>query len=268
MQKVKNFGEMELRLIFALEQRKDQVFSTADAKRILGSSDASVWNVLKRLMKKKRVIRLQRGTYLFAPLRSGEDGLWSEDAFRVVPSLVNGSDYYIGFVSAMNYWGMTEQLPIVVYVALERQKRSLEAVQARFVFIKKKRLGDFIPVSFGGTMVNVSSVEQTILDGLSFPVYCLGIAGVAKAIWFTRKKIDWQKLISLAKNEKSVVQRRLGYLLELLGFKKRAKELEGEFVGYSWLEPSGQKREFEYSKKWGLKLNGKKSDLLEFMEGY
>ncbi|MCX6777400.1 MAG: type IV toxin-antitoxin system AbiEi family antitoxin domain-containing protein [Candidatus Micrarchaeota archaeon] len=263
-----NFGEMELRLIFSLEQKKDHLFSMGDAKRILGSSDASVWNVLKRLMKKKRVIRLQRGAYLFAPLRSGEDGLWSEDAFRVVPSLVNGSDYYIGFVSAMSYWGMTEQLPIVVYVALKRQKRSLEAVQARFVFVRKKRLGDFVPVSFGGTMANVSSVEQTIWDGLSFPEYCLGIAGVAKAVWFMRKTIDWQKLLLLAKDEKSAVRRRLGYLLELLGFKKHTRGLEGEFVGYSWLEPSGQKREFEYSKKWGLKLNAKTRDLLEFMEGY
>ena len=267
MQKITGFGGMELRLIFALEQRKNQLFGIADAKRILGTSDATVWNVLKRLRRKKRVIRLQKGAYLFAPLRSGEDGLWTEDAFRVVPSLVKGG-YYVAFVSAMNYWGMTEQLPVVVYVALTRQKRGLEAAQAKYIFVKKRRLGDFVSVSFGGTMVNFSSIEQTILDGLSFPEYCTGIAGVSKAILFARKRMGWQKLVSLAKGDKSAVQRRLGYLLELLGFKKHAKKLNGEFVGYSWLDPTGQKRDFEYSKKWGLKLNEKKRGLLEFMEGY
>jgi predicted transcriptional regulator of viral defense system len=268
MQKIRSLGRMELRLIFALEHRKDQVFSIEDAKRILNSSDFSVWNVLKRLMKKKRVIRLQRGAYLFAPLRSGEEGLWSEDAFRVVPSLVNGKEYYIGFVSAMNYWGMTEQLPVVVYVALRRQKRGLEAVQAKFIFVKKKHLGEFVSVSFGGRSVNVSSMEQTILDGLFFPEYCLGVAGIAKAIWFTRKKIDWQKLLWLAKNDKSVVRRRLGCLLELLGLRKYAKKLEGKFAGYAWLDPTEQKNEFKYDKKWGLKINEEERKLLEFQEGY
>ncbi len=271
MQKITGFGGMELRLIFALEQRKNQLFGIADAKRILGSSNASVWNVLKRLRKKKRVIRLQRGAYLFAPLRSGEEGFWTEDAFRVVPSLVKG-DYYVGFVSAMNYWGMTEQLPVVVYVALTRQKSGLEAVQAKYVFVKKRRLGDFVPVSFGDTVVNVSSVEQTILDGLSFPEYCAGIAGVAKAIWFARKRMDWRKLISLARSGKSgaVVQRRLGYLLELLGLKRRAKELKPEegFKGFAWLDSTAQKKEFEYDKNWGLKVNEGKRKLLEFQEGY
>ncbi len=266
MQKIKSFGEMELRLMFALEQRKECLFSIADAKRILGSSDASVWNVLKRLAKKRRVIRLQRGAYLFAPMRSGEEGLWTEDAFRVVPTLVK-NEYYVGFVSAMNYWGMTEQLPVVVYVALTCQKRSTQAVQAKFVFVKKKRMGDFVSVRFGSTNVNVSSVEQTVLDGLSFPEYCLGIGGVAKAIWFARKDINWQKLLSLAKNEKDVVRRRLGYLLDLVGFKKRVNGLGGKFSGYSWLDPSGQKQKFGYSKKWGLKVNAEKSDLLEFLEG-
>ena len=268
MQKIKRFGEMELRLIFALEQQKDHLFGIADAKRILGSSDASVWNVLKRLVKKRRAIRLEKGVYLFAPLRSGERGLWSEDAFRVVPSLVKDGGYYVGFVSAMNYWGMTEQLPVVVYVALTRQKRGLAAVQARFVFVRKKRLGDIVPVSFGGMFVNLSSVEQTILDGLSFPEYCLGIAGIAKAIWFARKKIDWQKLLLLAKSEKKVVRRRLGYLLEMLGLRKNAKRLEGDFRGISWLDPSAQKSEVEYSRKWGLKVNEDKRKLLEFQEGY
>jgi len=268
IEKTKRFGEQEIKLMFALEQEKSQVFTMAQARRMLGTSDASVKNVLKRLKRKRRVMLLQKGVYMFAPLRSGEEGLWTENAFSVVPYLVGTGEYYLGFAAAMNYWGMTEQLPVTAYVALTKQKQSLNAVQTKFVFVKKKRLGDFVKVPFAGTQVNISSMEQTILDALAFPKYCAGIESAAKAIWYTRDKIDWQKLLSLAKNEKSVVKRRLGYLLELLGLRKHAKWLERGFTGFSWLEPAGQKREFEYSKKWGLKINVRKDDLLEFRRGY
>ncbi len=268
IQKIKRFGEREVKLLFALEQENSPVFTISHARKILGTGDASVKNVLKRLKKKHRIIALQRGVYLFAPLKSGENGLWTEDAFRVAPSLVNGKGYYIGFISAMNYWGMTEQLPVVVYVALTSQKRNLRAVQANFIFVKKKRLGNFVPISLDGTEVNISSMEQTILDGLAFPQYCMGIGEVAKAIHFSRKKLDWEKLIRLAKQEKGAIRRRLGFLLELLGFKKHAKALNGHFSGFAWLDPTEQKAGFAYNKAWGLKINVEKRQTLEFLEGY
>lgn len=262
----KRFGVQEIKLLFELEQSKKPVFTFSDAKKMLGTSDASVKNVLKRLKKKRRIISLQKGVYLFAPMRSGEGGLWSENALCVVPYLVKET-YYVGFGAAMNYWGMTEQLPYAIYVALKRQKRALEAVQTRFVFVKKRKIGDFVTVSVGGTDVNISSVEQTILDGLAFPEYCLGMAGVAKAIGYVKDRVDWRKLIRMAKEDKSVVQRRLGFLLELMGF-KQSKELESKYAGFSWLDPNAQKQKFGYSKKWGLKVNVEKSDLLEFESGY
>jgi len=258
-----------LRLLFELERGNDPIFTIRDAKRVLNSSDASVWNVLKRLRAKRRIIQLEKGVYLFAPMRSGERGLWTENAFRVVPYLVHSGKYYVGFAAAMNHWGMTEQLPVVFHVAMARQKRALEAVQSRFVFVKKKRLGDYVSVPFGGTPVNISSIEQTILDGLAFPEHCLGIAGVARAIHFSRDRIDWEKLARLAREDKSVIQRRLGFLLEMMGLGKRAKLLRRQpFTGFSWLDPAAQKQRFTYAKEWGLKINVDRSALLEFRRGY
>jgi len=268
IQKVKRFGETELKLLFELEQRKNFIFTIEDAKSILGGSAASVWNVIKRLKKKKRIIRLQKGTYLFAPLKSGEEGLWSENAFIVVPYLVGTGRYYIGFLSAMNYWGMTEQVPQTVYVALDRQKRPLEAVQTRFVFVKKPKLGDITRIEIQNVKVNIASKEQAIIDGLLFPQYCLGIDETAKAIHSSKGELDWEKLIAIAKKEKSIVRRRLGYLLDALGLKQNAKKLEEKFVGFNWLDPRYPKRALSYSKKWGLKINVAESDLLGFMRGY
>jgi len=194
--------------------------------------------------------------------------LWSENAFIVVPSLVKTSSYYIGFLSAMNYWGMTEQIPQTVYVAINRQKRPLEAVQTRFVFVKKPKLGDTTQIEIQNVKVNISSKEQTIIDGLLFPEYCLGITEVAKAIHSAKDELNRKELTALAKKEKVIVRRRLGYLLDSLNLKKLSKELEGKFIGFSWLDPNFQKKTFSYSKKWGLKINIPESDLLSFMGGY
>jgi len=259
---------MELKLLFELEQRKNFIFTFAEAKSILKSSDASVKNIIKRLKKKKRIIRLQKGTYLFAPLKSGKEGYWSENAFIVVPYLVRTDQYYIGFLSAMNYWGMTEQIPQTVYVVIIRQKRALEAVQTKFVFVKKPKRGDIVKIEIQNSKVNISSKEQTIIDGLLFPQYCLGIDEIAKAIHSSKGELDWEKLIVIAKKEKSIVRRRLGYLLDALGLKQYSKKLEEKFVGFNWLDPKYSKRVLSYSKKWGLKINVAESDLLGFMRGY
>ena len=266
IQKITGFGPREIALIFELEQRENTVFSFAQAAKIIGGSLASVASILTRLKRKRRISTLQRGLYLYAPLKSGFDGNWSEDAFAVVPSLVKGRDYYIGFVSAMNYWGMTEQLPISVLVALKRQKASLEAVGAKFAFIKKPRLGAATSIKISGRDVLISTREQTIIDGLLFPGKCLGIAGVANAIDSSSRELRWEKLLELANAEKEVVRRRLGYILELLGRKEIAKKLEGKFTGFAWLDPSSSKNVLSYSKKWGLKLNLTEKQLLEFRE--
>ncbi|MDO8553866.1 MAG: type IV toxin-antitoxin system AbiEi family antitoxin [Candidatus Micrarchaeota archaeon] len=268
IQNIKRFGEMELKLLFYLEQRESFIFSFKDAKNVLQSSDASVKNVIKRLRKKNRIICLQKGTYLFAPLRSGEKGLWSEHAFVIVPALVKTENYYIGFISAMNYWGMTEQIPRTVYVALKRQKKVLEAVQTKFIFVKKPKLGDVTRETIQKTQINISSKEQTIIDALLFPEYCLGIEVVVGAIYSSRKSLNWDKFISLVKMEKSIVRRRLGYLLEMLKLKKYSKRLEEKFIGFNWLDHTSSKKVLLYSKKWGLKINISERELLNFMEGY
>ena len=137
IQKLIGFGGKETKLLFWLEENEKSVFTFSEAREALGGSLASVKNVLKRLRKKKRVMHLQKGLYLFAPLKSGKEGFWSEDAFIVAKHLVGKENYSIGFLSAMNHFGMTEQIPVVVHVALERQKKPVEAVSVKFVFIKK-----------------------------------------------------------------------------------------------------------------------------------
>lgn len=266
IRKLIRFGGMETKLLFWLEENEKSIFTFAQARAAIGGTVASAKNVLKRLKKKKRVIPLQKGIYLFAPLKSGKEGHWSEDAFLVAKKLAGKENYYIGFLSAMNHYGMTEQIPVIVHVVLTRQKKTIEAVGAKFVFTKKKELGEITMEKIHGEEIAFSSIEQTIIDGLAFPQYCLGISEVAKAINASRKAMNFEKLLEMAKHSSTAVRGRLGYILEQLGLKTHAKKLEGKFTGFAWLDPHLSKKNLSYSKKWGLKINMAEPELLDFLE--
>src|SRR3989304_3843149 len=72
-------------------------------------------DVIYRRRGKGRVIDVRKGEYLLVPARAGIGAGWSESIFRAVDAVVR-EDYYVGFWSAMNYLGMTEQVPRVVDV--------------------------------------------------------------------------------------------------------------------------------------------------------
>jgi len=82
--KALRFGEREF---FAFEASKRCTFTTAETKGILGGTDASAKNVLKRLKRKRRV-KVKLGKYLFAPMQSGRKGEWSWHPSVVVPEEV------------------------------------------------------------------------------------------------------------------------------------------------------------------------------------
>ena len=261
-------GATELKLLFTIEKEGKSIFSISDAKRILGTSEASVWNVIYRLKKKGRIEEIEKGKYLLIPARAGYEASWSEVPLLLVPHLIDV--YYIGFWTALNYWAMTEQVPRTVFVATTKRKRDLEYGPTRFEFVtlNKKKFFGFVEEKAAGGRFNISSREKTIVDCLLYPKYCGGIDEAVKGIWSASNKLDFAKLLEHSKKiEVSVVTRRLGYILELLGVgRKTYMEIaSSKFTGYMWLDPLGPKKVLEYSKKYGLMINRTKKELTSWM---
>jgi predicted transcriptional regulator of viral defense system len=264
-----NLGTNELRLLFTLEEEGKSLFSTNDAKRILGTSEASVRNVIYRLKKKGRIEEIEKGKYLLIPARAGYEASWSEVPFLLVPHLIDV--YYIGFWTALNFWGMTEQVPYTVFVATTKRKRNLEFGPTKFEFVtlgKRKFFGYVEEKASGGTF-NISSKEKTIIDCLLYPKYCGGIDEAVKGIWSAKDELDFSKLYEFSKRVGvNVVVRRLGYILDLLDIGKEitSEIVSSKFKGYMWLDPIGPKKVLEYSKKYGLIINRTKKELTNWME--
>ena len=251
-------GPKELELILTLESEDKKIFTFSDAKGILETTDSSVRNIIYRLKGKNRITEIEKGKYVLSPAKSGVEGLWVEHPFLIVPHLID--EYYIGFWSAMNYWGMSEQIPRTVFVAARRRKRQIKYgnQEFKFIILSKKKFFGFVQEKIEDFMFNISSREKTIIDGLMHPEYCGGISEVAKALWNAKDELNWGELTeTVDRIGISAVDRRLGYLLDTLGIqedivKKLSKK---DFLGFRWLDPSGNKKILKYSRKWGLKVN-------------
>jgi len=262
MQKIR-LGNMELDALFALEESEAGVLTLSDLARTMHLSQEQAWKLASRLVRKKRLIRLKRGIYLFAPMKAGKKGIWTEDAFATVPKLMEGKEYYISFWSALNHYGLTEQIPVTVQVVTTSRLRTLDALQTRFEFTKVRRLGEWRDEMIGDKAVKVATIEQLVLDCLSLPEKSGGVKEASKALWTARKRLDWKKLEALASSSSDAARRRLGYLSELLGMRKLKP---GEIVGWRWLDPSAPKRALNRSVKWGLLLNIPEKELLEWRD--
>lgn len=254
-----HLGPMESRLIFTLERDGRTLFTFKDAHAILASSNKSVYRVLDRLKLKRRIRQVRKGLYLLSPARSGIEGTWTEHVFAVIPKLA-GADYYVGFWSALGYWGMTEQLPQATYVAVLKRRRNVTFDNQRIHFVTYPlgRFFDYTQEKIGETEFNISSREKTVIDSLAHLEYSGGITEVAKGIWTARDQLDISRMIQDAEKMQILAVRvRLGYLLELLGFEKGVYSslLPEKPTGAPWLDPSAAKKTADYSNRWGLRMN-------------
>ncbi len=262
-------GPLELRLLLALEARGAKLFTIEDAKAILAVSDTFARKLLHGLVKKGRLTRVERGKYVLSPAKSGIEGLWVEHPFLIVPHLAK--EYYVGFWTALNYWGMTEQVPRVVYVAIPRPHRKTDVeyggYRLQFVHMAARKFFGYGEEMVEGHPFKVSSPRKTLLDCLAHPEYCGGVAEVAKALWQKKYQLSWHGIgADLDRYGVDAVRRRLGYLLELLGQERGLSNALAKktSVGYRWLDPGARKEVLEYSKRWGLMVNVPKETLLAF----
>ncbi|PIN84917.1 MAG: hypothetical protein COV47_04910, partial [Candidatus Diapherotrites archaeon CG11_big_fil_rev_8_21_14_0_20_37_9] len=227
------FGELETRALFVLEQNDTALVRTSDLGRLLKISKNHANKLVWQLVKKKRLIRIRKGVYLFAPLKAGPKGEWTEEGLLVISELLKNKPYYVSFWTALNFYHLTEQVPLVVQTMITHRRRSFSAVGTKFEFITVKKLGEWREEKIGQKKIRIATIEQLLIDCLTHPEHGGGVEEACKGLWEARKRIDYKKLGDLAQKSPDVVQRRLGYLLEKLGLKKI--KLSKKSSGWRWL---------------------------------
>jgi predicted transcriptional regulator of viral defense system len=119
-------------LLSSLARQDKKIFSIDDARRL---AKRDTRKVMSSLMRKKWVLALKRGLYAIVPLDVGVKGADSFILHNFVIASHLVEPYYIGYWSALNHYGLSEQIPRTVLVATTKPKMALKILDSDYYFV-------------------------------------------------------------------------------------------------------------------------------------
>jgi predicted transcriptional regulator of viral defense system len=265
---MKKYNELEKERRKGLTGRESLLISTLARldKKIFGIEDAravivkDTGRVMSSLMSKKWVLPLKKGLYAIVPLDVGVKGADSFILHNFVIASHLAESYYIGYWSALNHHGLSEQIPRTTFVATTKAKMPLNILDADYYFVKleKRKFFGFERTEIEGWKVNISSPEKTLADCLDYPEHSGGIEEVARAIYLNHEEIDMKKVYKFGeKMGNNTILKRLGCILEATGLLDKYGGLFSDFApskGYTALDPVSPRRG-KHTSRWGLLVN-------------
>jgi predicted transcriptional regulator of viral defense system len=202
------------------------------------------------------------GWYICVPLEASQPREWREDPWKVAAALF--SPGYIGGWSAVEHWGLTDQIFNVIYVIAGRKvKPARQTIQGTHYLIRtvpERTLFGTRRVWRQRVPVNVSDPHRTIIDILDVPKAAGGALHASEVLqtYFESEHADQTKLLQYGDRlGRGTVFKRLGYLAE------RARLANVDFVeacrsritkGLSQLDPSGPPNG-RIIARWNLRVN-------------
>jgi predicted transcriptional regulator of viral defense system len=169
----------------------------------------------------------------------------------------------IAYWTALNHYGMTEQLPRTVFVATNHPVRhppkDVLWFSFKIVTLRPHRYFGIVQDWVDDGVFQITDREKTIVDGLDLPEYVGGVGEIARALKRSWKSLDQGKLFRYAVKMKNVaIVKRLGFLMEnlKLGDASALREKVELSKGFSSLDPI-LPRKGVYNRRWGLLVNVK-----------
>ncbi|MCX7706937.1 MAG: hypothetical protein N2204_02890 [Anaerolineae bacterium] len=227
---------------------------------LLDLESSRLAHLLQRMEQEGLVARVERGKYLLLGLEPAE-GL--SNPLAVASQLVTPS--YISFWSALHFYGLTEQAPRTVFVAVTRQKRPLafQGTTFRFVRLAPHMFFGYRREMLADLPLTVADEAKAILDSLYLPGNAGGVTEVAKALRaaLLDDRVEVDQLVEYARRmDNASLVGRLGYLLEQLGYAADLPPPRGPVA----LDPS-RPRGGAYDRRWKVYVNVSAGEL--FPEG-
>jgi len=249
-------------IIKSLFEQEYYYFTVRELAGLLQIPVKKAYAIVPGLERKGFIRTVEKGKYL---LLGFEPERVLSNPFFIASRIVYPS--YVSFWSALNYYGFTEQVPRMVFLASTRKKQEVEfnGFRFRYVLMKPETFFGYRKERTGELDFLIADEEKALVDSLYLPANASGMAEVAKAVHNAREKVDIEKLISYASSMKNrSLCSRLGYLLERSGLDATGL-LECSSHEYIRLDP-GAKRSRIWDKRWHLNVNMGEEELSGWRE--
>jgi len=224
----------EAKLILQLEWDNVTFLDIPTIQKSLKCSTSYAYFIAHSLVKKGWIESLGKGRFLLIEAKRGYKKLAPRMSPYVITRILN-QPYYIGYLSATNHHHLTTQLPRVLHIAVQRQRRPFrfKHVTVQFVTVTRKKFFGYEKAKIDNEEVIVSNLEKTVLDSLDRPALVGGIEAVARLILLASPRINFKKLLLYTKQMGNrAVAVRLGYLLNALHVPKTPKSVPKELKKY------------------------------------
>jgi predicted transcriptional regulator of viral defense system len=231
------------------------------------SSIEAVKKLMRDMVKRGVLIRLKDGVYWIVPYEQ-DTQRYFPSPHLVAPYVVGDAGFYIGYYSALEVHSLITQPSFKEQIVVNRQIKPaiIKIKQQKFQFIYHNEKHFFGTTDIWVDSFNkarCSDLEKTFIDCLYKPDYAGGITEIAKGLYKSKGKIDFEKLLSYSKQfgAQSVIKR-LGFLLELLEIDnpiiERLHSMKTQ--SYILLEPSYEKKG-TLIPKWSISQNLETNDI-------
>lgn len=172
---------------------------------------------VNRLVKSGKLQRIRKGLYVvLSPLEEQEG--YVADKLLIASKIRN--KYYLGFHTALEYYGCASSFYNEAYVCVKAKDRFNPFQYKRFSFRPVFVEGITLRVeekNYHGNTIKVSSKERTFIECIDRIQYAGGWEECIKSLEGLRT-LNIEKLVNqlLHKYKKDILLRRVGYILELL----------------------------------------------------
>lgn len=248
----------EIYLISRAEFEKQPLITTSFAQKVFSDTNKAS-KVIAALTRKRRIICLEKGKYLLVPLKAPNQQ-WMPNEFVVAALWMGVIPYYIGYFTAYNYWGFTEQVPQTVYVLNTKRsyKRSIGNTRYEAVKINQEKYYGVQKISIEGQDISISDKERTLVDFIYKPIGAFD--NVETTLKQNLGKIDFKKFISYLNRFPVIsVRKRAGFFLSKLKVKNSwlapLKKGIGKEETYVVLDPANPSRRGRINKEWKVIVN-------------
>ena len=237
-------------------------FDARQAASVLDVDIDRTRRLLAALANSGWLARVRKGWYIGVPIDASEPGEWREDPWVVAATLF--SPGYIAGWSAVEHWGLTDQIFSVIYFVAGRKvaptRQTVQGTDFLIRTVPERALFGTRRVWRQRVAVNVSDPHHTVIDILDVPASAGGVLHASEALraYFESEHVDQAKLLQYGDRlGRGTVFKRLGYLVE------RAGIANDDFVeacrsritkGVSRLDPGGP-RKGQIVARWNLRVN-------------